>query len=103
MKVNFLPQTRLGEWSFRLIIAFFLLLIVFRFLVASGQRGGETFFSNLFLAMPMLLAWLGGVSAFFAGLLALIKSKERAVFVFLSTLMGFFILLFSLGEILFPH
>jgi hypothetical protein len=36
-------------------------------LVASGQRGGESFFSNLVLSLPFLAA---GAAALVAGLLA---------------------------------
>jgi ABC-type uncharacterized transport system permease subunit len=51
-----MPKTRLGKWSVGLIILFFLLFALFQFLVASGQRGGATFFSNLVLAIPILAA-----------------------------------------------
>ena len=103
MRVNFAPKTRFGKWSVGLIIAFFLLLMFFYLLVASGQRGGATFFSNLVLAVPMLFAGICGISSFFAGIIGIIKMKERSVLVFLATIIGLFVLFFCLGEILFPH
>jgi hypothetical protein len=61
------PKTRLGEWSLGLIAAFLSLLLFYLF-VASGQRRGETFFSNLILAIPALLAGVSGGAAFLLGL-----------------------------------
>ena len=103
MKNIFIPKTRLGQWSIWLIVALFVLFISFQLLVASGQRGGATFFSNLALAVPMLIAGICGVSAFFTGIIGIIKSKERSVLAFLATMIGFFVLFFVSGEILVPH
>lgn len=86
-----------------LIIIFFLLLAVFYLFVAAGQRGGETYFSNLLLAIPITLAGISGIVAFFTGMAAIIKRKERSVFVFLATIIGLLVLFFVLGEIIFPH
>jgi hypothetical protein len=69
--------------------------------VASGQRGGETFLDNLYISVPMLLAAISGVLAFILGLIAIIKNKERAFFVFISTILGFFILWFVVGSLVF--
>lgn len=98
-----MPKTKLGKLSVRLIITFFLLLGLFYILVASGQRGGATFFSNPVLAFTGLGMAAAGISAFFTGVVGIIKEKERSVLAFLSTIMGLFILLFVLAEILFPH
>jgi len=98
-----MPKTILGKWSVRLIIVFFLLFETHRLLVISGQRGGATFFSNPLLAIPGLLMVISGIAAFFAGMTTIIKNKERAVLVFIATVIGFFILIFCLGEIILPH
>ena len=103
MRISLKPKTTMGEWSTGLIIAFFLFFAVFLILVASGQRGGGTFFSNLALTIPMLLAGVSGVSALVTGIIGIVKSRERSVLVFLVTVIGLFVLIFSLGEILFPH
>ena len=58
---------------------------------------------NLALAIPMLLAAVSGVSALVTGIIGIVKSRERSVLVFLATVIGLFVLIFSLGEILFPH
>ena len=103
MKIRFIPITTLGKWSIWLIIAVIVLFIIFQLLVASGQRGGTTFFSNLALSIPMLIAGTSGILAFFTGIISIIKSKERSVLTFITTAIGFFILFFVSGELLFPH
>lgn len=103
MKINFMPKTVMGWWSFGLIIAFFLSFAFFLLIVASGQRGGQTFFSNPWLAFSGISAAVFAISSFFVGIFSIVKNKERGVLVFLSTVIGFFVLLFVLGEILSPH
>jgi len=51
----------------------------------------------------MLLAGASGVLAFTSGLVSVIINKERSVLVFVAILIGLFILLFILGEMMFPH
>jgi hypothetical protein len=103
MKITIVPKTALGKWSVGLIGGLFLFLALLVILAASGQRGGETFSSNLALAVPGLLAATCGIAAFFTGIIAVIKSKERAVLVFLAAFIGLDVLLFCLGEVLSPH
>lgn len=101
--ISLFPKTKKGKRSVGLIVVFFVLFGIFQLLVASGQRGGETFFSNLLLTIPITLAAICGIFAFFTGIIGVIKNKERSVLVFLSIIIGLFILLFCLGEIIFPH
>jgi hypothetical protein len=103
MKINFLPKSCLGRWSVGLIISFSLFLGVFFIFVDLGERGGDTFFSNLKLTIPMIIAGASGVCSFLTGFIDIVKNKERSVFVFLATLTGFFVLFWILGEILFLH
>lgn len=93
----------MGKWSVRLMCLFFIFLAKFFILIALGQRGGETFFSNLLLAIPGLLAAVSGVGAFFVGMVSIVNNKERSFLVFVSTGIGFLILLWCILEILFPH
>jgi uncharacterized membrane protein HdeD (DUF308 family) len=51
----------------------------------------------------MLLAGTSGVFAFLTGLISVIRNRERSILVFLAMLIGLFVLLFGLGEIIFPH
>ncbi|NIT04412.1 hypothetical protein GTO10_05950 [Candidatus Saccharibacteria bacterium] len=101
--MRILPSTPLGKWTVGLTAFFFLLFGTFQLLVASGQRGGATFFSNPLLAIPGLLMGISGIAAFFTGAFSVVRSKERSILVFLATLFGLFVLIFVLGEILYPH
>ena len=101
---NILPQTKLGKWSVGLAIAFFGLLATGMFEVqVLGQQGGKTFFDNAMLSIPMLGAGASIVAAFFTGVASIWKQKERAILVFLATLLGLIGLWFLVGEILVPH
>ena len=93
MRITYRPKTIKGIWSVRLILASVLFFILFFAVAASGQTGGDTFFSNLALAIPMLVAALSAVASFFTGIIAIIRNRERATFVYLSTTLGFLVLL----------
>lgn len=87
----------------RLNIIFFLLFALVQLLVATGQRGGDTIFDNLLLAVPALMAGVVGLASFFTGIISIEKSKERSVVVFLASAIGFVIPVFLLGAIIVPH
>jgi len=55
------------------------------------------------LTIPILLAGTSGVFAFLTGLIGVIRNRERSILVFLAMLIGLFVLLFCLGEVIFPH
>ena len=103
MKILFLPKTRLGKYSLWLFITFLILFVTFQIMVATGQRGGVTFFSNLLLSIPIIIAGISGILAFFTGIIGIIRNKERSSLVYFSVFVGFFVLLFILGELIFPH
>ena len=103
MKVSYKPNTALGKWSVILIVASFIFFILLFSFIASGQKGGDTFFDRPALAVPMLLAGISATCAFFTGITSVIRNRERAIFVYISTVIGFFVLFFFLAEILFPH
>ncbi len=96
MRTGILPKSYLGKGSVILATANILLNAVFMVLVARGDLGPGT--------VPL---WTGGVTgilamaAFAAGVIGIIWSKERAILVYLG--MALLVLLFVLGEILFPH
>jgi len=96
MKINFIPKTKLGKWSVKLIIAFFLLFALCQIFVVSGHRGFG-------IPATIIPAGICGIASFFAGIIGIIKKKERSVFVFLATIIGLFILWFCIGEVLIPH
>jgi len=103
MHVHFKLVTKLGKRSAWLIVAFAVSLASFGILVTSRQRGGDTFFSNLLLAIPMTIAAAAGISAFITGLVSIIRTKERSISVYLSVTFGLIVLVFVLGEVILPH
>ena len=76
---------------------------IFWALVSSGQRGGETFFSNPLLSAAILPAGTAGIAAFFTGIVSIIREKERAVSVFIAVVIGLGVLVFVLSEVIYPH
>ena len=103
MKTYFMPKTELGKWSARFLGGFFFFLLLMNLLVAFGQRGGDTFFDNLSLAITALLGAISGIGAFICGLYSIFKSQERSLLVFLASLIGFALLFFLIGEFTVPH
>lgn len=98
-----MPRTRAGRWSIRLFGASVALFAAFFALVASGQRGGDTFSDNLWLSGTALpAAFLTVVAAGF-GLVAVIKERERSLLVFAAIVAGLVVLFFAIGEVVAPH
>jgi hypothetical protein len=98
-----MPRTGPGKWSIWLITAFAVLFAIFWLVVAAGQRGGEGFFDNLLLTVPILLAGIAGIASLFTGLVGIIRYRERSILVYPAMVIGLCVLLFVVGEIAFPH
>lgn len=105
-----LPITLLGKWSLGFIIAMPILFILgssFTNSLYQSVPAGDTIWADITarpaLALSMLAGMFAGIMALIAGLLAIIRQKERAVFVYLSTLIGALLGVFLIGEVLFPH
>jgi hypothetical protein len=105
-----MPKTRLGKWSVGLIAAMLLLLIIGTSLASSLYRSapaGDTLLADTAarpaLALTMLAGMAAGISAFITGLLAIIRQKERALLVYVSSAIGALLVAFLAGEFLFPH
>ncbi len=98
-----MPSTSLGRLCCGLAIASVGSFGAFYALVAAGQRGGEAFFSNPFLAIAILLAAALAVSGAAAGAAAMIRQAERAWSVVVVIAFGLLVLAFATGEILLPH
>jgi hypothetical protein len=99
VKLYLKPRTLSGLSSLWLLASFVVLFALSSLLVAFGQRGGPTFFSNLLLTVPSLLAILAGLGTFFTGLFSLVKSRERSLAVFFATLVGMFVFFFIFTEV----
>jgi hypothetical protein len=101
--MNLIPKKKLGKYSIIFITNFFLFLGLFFLLVKLGETGGETFFSNLKLTIPMLIASFSAITAFITGTINIIKNKEINILSILSTILGFLITIWWITEILFSH
>jgi hypothetical protein len=99
---NLIPKTTLGKFAVGFLIGLIALFVIFIVLLATGQPGGDTFEFTPVL-IPGILAVLSGVLAFILGLIAIIKNKERSIFVFAAIGVGFMLLVFVVGEFLGPH
>jgi len=55
------------------------------------------------MAITMLAGMISGIMGFITGLSAIIRKKEKAVLVYISSLIGALFILFLIGEIFFPH
>ncbi len=105
-----MPKTLLGKLSIVLIVAMPVLFFLggaFTNLIYSGVPAGNSILEDISarpaLALTMLAGMVCGVLSFISGLLAIIKQKERAVPVYVSTAIGALLLVFLLGEFLLPH
>ena len=97
------PSTRLGWWSVGLSAGFLAFMLLFQLLVASGQRGGETFFSNPWLAVSILIAAGSAIAAGATAIVAILWRQERSILMVLSLMLGLLVAVFALGEIVYPH
>ena len=104
MKIRLFSSEKLGKWSlicFLLTILF--LIIFFSILTIFDVKGGDTFFSNPELAIPLLLSWTMGLFALVLGIFSLIKSKSKSILVFIVMILSFCTTLFGILEVTSPH
>jgi hypothetical protein len=110
MKLSFMPKTILGRWSVGLIVAmpvFFFIGRALLNLLYKSVPAGNTILEDIVerpaLALTMLTGMVSGILAFVTGFIAVIKQRERALFVYVAIIIGALFIVFLLGEILFPH
>ena len=104
------PKTILGKFSIGLIVAMPILFIVGTSFTNSLYKtipAGGTVLADIAerpaLALTMLVGMVAGILAFITGLLAIVRQKENALLVYVSTTIGTLLILFLAGELLFPH
>jgi hypothetical protein len=105
-----MPKTLLGKWSIGMVVAMPLLFWIgssFTNSLYESTSAGNTILEDIAnrptLAVTVLAGPVCGISAFITGLIALIKQKDRAPLVFVATAVGALLVLFLVGEVLFPH
>ena len=101
---------RLSTWLLGLIATMLTLLFVgasFTNSLYKSVPAGSTILEDIAgrpaLALTMLVGMVAGISTFIVGLIAMIKQKERALLVYVATSIGMLLILFLIGEVLFPH
>ena len=98
-----IPRSRSGRWSLIFSAVAACLFAAFFVLVLSGQKGGETFFSNPFLAGALTAGATSSVAAGIAGLYGIVREHERSLAVFVATTFGFLVLAYAIAEGALPH
>ena len=97
-----MPSTDQGWWSAGLLGLAVLCFAGFFGLVMAGQRGGDTFFSNPALSIPILSAAVAAVAAGVCGVLAR-RAGDRSLIPVAGIVVGTLVLLWIAAEIAFPH
>ena len=103
MRISWTPTTVLGRISAYCLLGGLVSLALFFAFVLAGEKGGETFFSNLRLAIPYSVTAITGIAAFGLGLSAVMWRGERSVAVIVSTTLGMLALLWVGAELLSSH
>ena len=105
-----MPKTTLGMWTIGLIAVMPILFVVGSSYLSSlyeSVPAGRTILGDLaarpYLALTMLAGMFAGIAAFITGILAIVKRKEKALLVYLSTMIGGLQTLFLVSELAFPH
>jgi hypothetical protein len=108
--LGFLPKNPLGWWSLGLAIVMPALFFVgssFTSTLYQSIPSGDTMLADIAarpaLALTMLAGMAAGISAFITGLVAIIRHKEKALLVYLSTVIGALLIIFLSGEFISPH
>ncbi len=104
-----MPKTSFGKWSLGLLIAMPLLIFIgttFANTLYKSVPAGGTILRDIVsrpaLALTGLAGMLAGVLAFITGLIAIIKQKERAILVYIATVIGGILTVFIIAEFLSP-
>ena len=85
------PQTKLGRWSVWLN-AFFLITIGISIILVNVL--GILSYNDHWWDVTVPIVFLASIIAFILGIIAIIKDKERSVFVYASVIVGFLVILF---------
>ncbi len=107
--IKLVPKTILGKWSIVLIVAipvFFYIgisFVGFYESIPAGKTIPHDIVVRPGVALPMLAGFISGIAAFFVGIIGITRKKDHSILIFLSTAVGFLVLLWCLAEILFPH
>jgi hypothetical protein len=96
-------RTSAGRAAAWLLLACVASTGVFVGVVWSGQRGGPTFVSNLWLTVPALTAAATAIAGGAIGAWAIATRRERGVVVIVAAAVGLLVALWVSLEIALPH
>ena len=85
MRISILPKTSLGRWSVGLAVAWIVFFVLSQVILGPGPDYNMA----LAYALTIVVAGIGG-AALVTGLISIIKSKERSIFVFVTTAIGLY-------------
>ena len=88
MRLNVLPKTTLGKWSVGLSIVFIILIWM------------KMQYS---IHVPTFAIAAVGLIGFIMSIIAIFRNKDRSIVVLLPILVGIIIVLWTVGELIFPH
>ena len=106
-----MPQSRSGKWAVGLGVAF-VVLMALSVILAAVIGGSAANIATVIAASPLLSIFniilnaalnLAGLLSLFVGIYTIIKYKEWSVCTPLAVLYVLTLLLFVLGEFIFPH
>ena len=98
-----MPNTKAGKWSVLLGIVFVVLMAI-SLLVAIAIKGDPAAIAgNPLIPILNISLNLASLLSLIFGIFAIVKYKEWSVCKSLAILYGFALLMFLLGEFLFPH
>jgi len=98
MRISILPKTSLGKWSTGLIIAAFIMPVVFIIEMVLNSWSGMWS-----VVIPIILGAVFAFSSMVIGIIGIVKSKERSILVFIATVLGAFALIIAVGQFLIPE
>ena len=87
-----MPKTRIGKWSVGLLLLFGLSVLT---IILIGRRPGDPR-----VVIPGLCAAASGVATFVTALIGLFKQKDRTFLVVFCAVIGFFVSLMVIFEVL---
>ena len=88
MRINILPKSLLGWWSVGLVVASTIFFVLFEVILGPGPD------YNMALAYTLTII-IGCIflAVFVTGLIAIIKSKERSILIFVAMVIGLYSLI----------
>ena len=105
-----IPKNKLGRWSVGLIAVMPVLFGIGSSLSSSlyeSVSAGRTILADIaarpLLALTMCAGMGCGISGFITGLAAIAKQKEKAILVYISTVIGGLLMLYLVVDLTFPH